>query len=86
MLRDRLKASQATKQLGINVHVRTVQRILQNHAYTEYARMKPAPFLIFVHSEKRLLWAKETVVKDAAYWRNVTFTDEKRWFLDEPVG
>ena len=46
--------------------------------------MKPAPFLTLVNRENRLLWAKEVVVKDSAYWIKVTFTDEKLWCWDRP--
>ena len=84
--KDKLSASQLVNKLGIDVSVRTVQRILQNDYFTEYVTMKARPNLSPVHRQKRLKWAREMVVKCASFWRTVTFTDEKRWCLDGPDG
>ncbi len=84
--KERLSADQVVTRLGISVSVLTVRRILQKAQYTEYHNMKCRLFLTFDHRRAREKWAREIVTRDAAFWRCVTFINEKRWCLGGPDG
>ena len=86
LLNERLTAPEAVLRLGLNISVRTVQRVQRNEAHFEYMRMQSCPFHTPAHRQKRLLWAKEMMVKDSDFWRKVTFMDKKKWCSYGPEG
>ena len=71
---------------GVGVSLRTVQRVLQNHAYLGFGHLKIRPLLSAENIKKRRDWARHFNFVEPSYWRQVLFTDEKRFCFDGPVG
>lgn len=61
----------------------TVHTILRSNKFVALVRVKPKPSLTPGHKEARLAWA-EIMLKDATPFKQVIWTDEKRFNLDGP--
>lgn len=60
------------------VHTTTVRRTLNNHKYNgRIARKKP--YINEGNRKKRLIFAKEYILKDSEWWNEVIFADEGKF-------
>ena len=71
---------------GVGVSLRTVQRVLQNHAHLEFGHLKNRPLLSADNIKKRRDWARHFNFVEPSYWRQVLLTDDKRFCFDGPDG
>jgi transposase len=78
-------SSQICHQLKLNVSPRTVRKVLAKSGEVVYRKRKPMPVLTEAHKVTRLDWAREHV-EFGGKWRDVIFSDEKKFNLDGPDG
>lgn len=73
------------KEPNINVHKSTLSRMVQRSRLLSYRRKKKQPRLTEYHKKRRVAWAKYHVTWKAQ-WKQVVFSDEKKFNLDGPDG
>jgi len=71
--------------LDLEVSPVTIWRVLKESAHLKFTKMKKKPLLNSQHKQKRLLWAKEKICW-GNLWKNVIWSDEKKFNLDGPDG
>jgi transposase len=80
-----ISCSKIVDDLCLGVSRMTVNRVLLNCAHLKYQKKKTSPALKDHHKADRLKWAKEHMPWKSE-WRNVVWSDEKRFNLDGPDG
>lgn len=81
----RLSSAQIQTAIGAPVTARTIRHHLQRHEFAEFCQRQKQPPLTDAHKFARLEFAKKHV-DWGAKWRNVIFSDEKKFNLDGPDG
>ena len=80
-----ISAAKIKEILRLTVTPQTVRNVLRNSNKFNYEKMKKKPLLTILKQKKRLEWALEKV-SFGNNWRNVIFSDEKKFNLDGPDG
>ena len=80
-----LTARQIVAEAGIQTNVRNVQRLIKKSKRIKRLRIKRKPALKVIHRTRCLSFAKQHL-HWIHQWRNVIFSDEKRFNLDGPDG
>lgn len=78
------QAKAGLKQLGVDVSLSTIQRAAKS-SNLQYRKCRKVPPLTKAHRRRRLQWAKE-MLNNPPDWRQVIFTDEKKWSVCGPDG
>lgn len=84
-LQQNITASQIRADMQLPVSTRRVQQILSGSNRLVWKKMKSKPALSLSHKEARLLFAKAHM-SWTNEWKNVVFSDEKKFNLDGPDG
>ena len=79
-------ASAIRREYGLACSARTVQRYIASSPHMRLRKMKPCPKLLPRHKKQRIQFAKEMLREEEEFWRQVIFSDEKRFCLDGPDG
>lgn len=80
-----LTARQIAQEAGVSTNILNVQRLLKKTPTIKRKKLTRKPPLTKNHVEERLKFAREHL-KWKKRWRNIIFTDEKRFTLDGPDG
>jgi len=83
--KNKLSASHIVSKLNLTVTTRRVQQILHSCEHIVYRKSIKSPNLKKGHKEARLQFAK-TVMHWNTEWKNIIFSDEKKFNLDGPDG
>lgn len=83
--KQNLSTRKITQQTSKNISHMTVWRTLRSNSNVALRKLKRKPRLLKNHKEQRLKWAKEVMTWDAT-WKNIIFSDEKKFNLDGPDG
>ncbi len=70
------------RQSGLPVLVRTIQQVLYANEHQRFGILKSRPLLTFENKRARKEWADNYAFVRFAEWRQVIFSDEKRFMLD----
>ena len=73
------------KDLHLNVSKETIRGILKNSPIIKFKKMKKKPLLKIIHKQRRLEWAKDKLTWGEK-WKDVIWSDEKKFNLDGPDG
>jgi hypothetical protein len=79
--KNKLSAAQIKAKLELPVGKRRVQQILHSNPNLKYKKAAKKPPLSQQHKDFRLTFAKEHMTWNKK-WRNVVFSDEKKFNLD----
>lgn len=82
--RPGMTASKVMHERRLELSLRIVQRVLQDHQDIELGRLKSRPKLTPNHVSCHLEWAKKMSFVSNIRLRRMLFTDEKRFCLDGP--
>lgn len=80
-----ISISKIKSDMNLNVSTETIRCVLRDCKTMQYQKMKAKPPLKKQHKENRLLWAKQKMGW-VGQWRNVIWSDEKKFNLDGPDG
>lgn len=83
--KNKLYASQIVEKLSLPVGKRRVQQILARDSNIKWKKSAKAPPLSSKHKECRLNFARYTM-SWSEQWKNIIFSDEKKFNLDGPDG
>jgi transposase len=71
--------------LNLPCHSSTIKRVLKESPIHKYSKRRGKPTLKPVHKQARIEWAKHHM-EFGQKWRNVIWSDEKKFNLDGPDG
>lgn len=80
-----LTAPEIKAALEVPVSVRRIQQILKESKQVKWMKRKKKPKLTESHKKARLAYAKK-YIQWSVQWRDVIFSDEKKFNLDGPDG
>jgi len=73
------------RDLKLDVSRWTIARVFKEKSNVKYAKMKQQAALKKYHIEKRINFYRETIIYGEK-WKDILFTDEKKFNLDRPDG
>lgn len=85
-IRGKLSIAETIATLNLQCSVTTTWRRLTSDTNTHFGKHQSKPPLTSSHKQARLKFATEMVSLSPSEWRNIIWSDEKKWNLDGPDG